>query len=269
MATERKSEEWLESALRTPDPVDKLEWCKKYLKANPEDSDVWEYSLRIASALGNEDEQSNCSKNAAMGRGVKHNLGRLRLGVVDSSAVDLFSQVLDEDSGQVDAWLGKIEALNNLKRYQESMISVEKVLTLNPRGFALAYVWLMKGESLDGLGRLNEALECYDKALGTDVGNYRALISKAATLFDLERYEEAIACWDQLLRGYQTAHNPDLAKTLIGYKEKAQARIQEKRRVQGKETGQQSADRPDFCAKCGNPLLKGANFCTKCGIRIA
>jgi tetratricopeptide (TPR) repeat protein len=240
---EKKGEEWLELALKTGDPEKKLEYCAKHLDVNSQDSDVWEYKAKILDNLRKESEAVDCYKEAAMGGELKYNMGQVHLGQEDSKAVSCFSDVLEENPSHVNAWVGKGEALNNLKRYQESIACVEKVLALNPRKLALVNAWIVKGMALEGLGRLDEAVECYDRSLEIDVSNHRALLSKAIALSDSERYEEAIVCSDQLLQKYP---NPDRMNAMLGFKKNAETRLQEKRRVESKkqERPEESKDGP-------------------------
>ena len=56
-----------------------------------------------------------------------------------------------------------------------------------------------KGISLDNLGKYNEAIEYYDKALEIDPENAEALNNKGVALDDLGKYNEAIEYYDKVL----------------------------------------------------------------------
>jgi len=60
--------------------------------------------------------------------------------------------------------------------------------------------WKNKGVSLDELGRHEEAIACYDKALEIDPGDVNTWSNKGTALGALGRHQEAIACLDQALR---------------------------------------------------------------------
>jgi tetratricopeptide (TPR) repeat protein len=60
--------------------------------------------------------------------------------------------------------------------------------------------WKNKGVSLDELGRHEEAIACYDKALEIDPGDVNTWSNKGTALGALGRHQDAIACLDQALR---------------------------------------------------------------------
>jgi len=53
-----------------------------------------------------------------------------------------------------------------------------------------------KGNALSGLGRRDEALSCYDRALEIDSGLARAWYNKGDELGHLKRFIEAKACFE-------------------------------------------------------------------------
>ena len=61
---EKKSEEWLELALKSKNLEKKLEYCTKYLESNPNSVDVWGYKADLLFILGREDEVGNCYRKA-------------------------------------------------------------------------------------------------------------------------------------------------------------------------------------------------------------
>jgi Flp pilus assembly protein TadD len=63
----------------------------------------------------------------------------------------------------------------------------------------LAFAWGNKARSLSNLGRYNEAIECYDKAIEIDPNYVFALSGKGWALADSEKYNEAIECYDKAI----------------------------------------------------------------------
>ena len=60
-----------------------------------------------------------------------------------------------------------------------------------------AVKWFSKGFALYELGRYEEAIECYDKAIELDPDYADAWKHKGDALYELGRYEEAIECYDK------------------------------------------------------------------------
>jgi tetratricopeptide (TPR) repeat protein len=60
--------------------------------------------------------------------------------------------------------------------------------------------WTLKGMSLNTLGRHQDAIFCFDKAIGLDRHNVAAWSSKGNALVALARLEEAMTCYDEALR---------------------------------------------------------------------
>jgi tetratricopeptide (TPR) repeat protein len=88
-------------------------------------------------------------------------------------------------------------ALHNLGRYNEAIEYYDKALEIDSKN---AVVLNNKGLALGNLGRYNEAIECYDKALEIDPKYVNALNNKGFALGNLGRYNEAIECYDKALK---------------------------------------------------------------------
>ena len=57
--------------------------------------------------------------------------------------------------------------------------------------------WINKGKALYELGRPEEAIECFDKAIELDPKKASAWYNKGTALTSLGRPEEAIECFDK------------------------------------------------------------------------
>lgn len=103
-------------------------------------------------------------------------------------------------------WMAVVETLSGIYRKE-----VGELPTLDNDGIALQARELMdKGYSLTELGRLEEALEAYDRAIQLQPDYAWAWARRARTLRLLERYEEALACYDRALTldpNYAWAYN--------------------------------------------------------------
>lgn len=68
----------------------------------------------------------------------------------------------------------------------------------------LAQAWSNKGNALASLDRYEEALSCYDRALEMDPRLVEAWHGKGNSLANLGRYEEALSCFDRALEIFPT-----------------------------------------------------------------
>ena len=87
-------------------------------------------------------------------------------------------------------------SLAGLGRHEEALECYDKALAVDPR---LADAWRSKGDSLGDLGRHEEAIECFDEALAIDPGLVAAWYYKGESLYLLGRPEEANVCFDEAL----------------------------------------------------------------------
>jgi len=94
----------------------------------------------------------------------------------------------------------------------------------------LAGALVNKGNALSDLGRLDEAIDCYDEAIGIcqrlveiegrkELENYlaSALVNKGVALSDLGRLDEAIVCYDEAIGIYQRLVEIEGQKELENY----------------------------------------------------
>jgi tetratricopeptide (TPR) repeat protein len=93
-------------------------------------------------------------------------------------------------------WSNKGSSLDSLGRDEEAIRCYDKALELDPR---LVFAWSNKGVSLKSLGRFEEAICCLDKALELDPRFAGAWNNKGISLNSLGRYDEAICCLDKAL----------------------------------------------------------------------
>jgi tetratricopeptide (TPR) repeat protein len=89
----------------------------------------------------------------------------------------------------------------NLGRYEEAVASYDRAIAINPD-----YVdaWHNRGNALFRLNRKKEAVASYDKAIAINPDYVDAWNNRGVALHDLRRYEEAVASYDKAI-----AINPD------------------------------------------------------------
>ena len=113
----------------------------------------------------------------------------------------LLKQICQEEVPQpgaqeLEAWdiLNKGTALNNLGRVKEALACFDKALQLLPRFDA---AWLDKGVALAQLGREKEALACYEKALEINPHSAHAWYNRGILQQNQGATEEALASYDR------------------------------------------------------------------------
>ena len=93
-------------------------------------------------------------------------------------------------------WINRGSSLANLGRYEEAVRCFDRALCLSPSSvMALDN----KGTGLEMLGRHEEAIACFDEALRLDPCNPSAWSHKGATLDSLGRYEQALQSQNRAL----------------------------------------------------------------------
>ena len=106
------------------------------------------------------------------------------------------SIILDEDPEEFgDLMLDIGEAYMNKEMYQESLPFLEKLI--NSVNYGQAAVWLRYGESLYGLGKLDESEMAYKKVISLAPQHHDARRSLSAILTELGRPDEALLTLDQ------------------------------------------------------------------------
>ena len=155
-------------------------------------------------------------------------------------SVEAYEQAIQASLDHPDAryFYGKANALRHLQRYDESLAAYDEAIRLNPHRVRVykekadillkleryteavkvldqltkidrenaAEHYLLKGQTLEKLGRYIDAIEAYDYAIQNDPGGtwIETLCQKKGDLLlDLKRYEEAVDAYSQAI-----SHNP-------------------------------------------------------------
>ena len=112
-----------------------------------------------------------------------------------SQAEKIISDSDPEFSSGLFVWdLGN--ALLNLGRYEEAIASYDKALEIKPDQDE---AWNNRGVALGNLGRYEEEIASYDKALEIKPENDAAWVIRGLALANLGRYEEVVVSCDQAL----------------------------------------------------------------------
>jgi tetratricopeptide (TPR) repeat protein len=92
--------------------------------------------------------------------------------------------------------LGKGQSLLNLGKLEEALGCFDEVLARDPRN---TDALVKKGTALERLRRPQEALECYDRAIAADNSMTIAYLYKGGLFNRMERFTEALQCYEQAL----------------------------------------------------------------------
>ncbi|MFO7618327.1 MAG: tetratricopeptide repeat protein [Thermoplasmata archaeon] len=95
-----------------------------------------------------------------------------------------------------DSWFNRGVALEKMGKSEQAIECFDKALEQNPND---SWAWFNKGVSLHRLGLLGEALYCYDKALTFNPNDPDLLSNKGIALRTLGRTDEALECYKKAL----------------------------------------------------------------------
>lgn len=117
-------------------------------------------------------------------------------------AAQAFSRARDLEPEEYEPAMGYAAALFRLRRYDEAVAAYDYVLRLDPENDAewRFAVLRFKGESLEHLGRIEEALSCYEQSLQSEPKDAEVWGNKGKALYQLHHYEDAISAFDEALR---------------------------------------------------------------------
>ena len=123
-------------------------------------------------------------------------------------ALKFFDYVIRIDDTNPDVWNERGTILNMLGKSEDALISYDKSIALClDNSLDDANMWASKANTLLGLQRYEEAIECYDNALKTDKHNPIILNNKGVALMELDNFKDAIECFNKVLVMYPD--NPD------------------------------------------------------------
>jgi len=111
-------------------------------------------------------------------------------------ALNCFNKSIELDASKEEYHYSKGNTLKLLEKYSDAIKSLDEALKINP-SFACAYQ--AKGEVLSELKRFDESLVFLSKACDLE-SKVSSLISKGNCLFSMHRFQEAIQCFDLVLK---------------------------------------------------------------------
>jgi tetratricopeptide (TPR) repeat protein len=121
-------------------------------------------------------------------------------------ALSKYDKVLELDPNHVGALQNWANALIDLKRFEEALAICDKA----PANADRPEVHNTRGVALGRVGRHDESLASYDRAIALMPDFVEAQCNRGSALHALKRHEEALTCYDQALAlqpGYAAAHS--------------------------------------------------------------
>ena len=115
-------------------------------------------------------------------------------------------QCIEREPERAEAYYKRANALNGLGRLEPALEDYDRAISLNP---SYAYALCNRGAVLERLGRREEALSSYDRAIELDPKDALTHYNRGSVLKDLERYEEALASYESAIGlngNYAEAH---------------------------------------------------------------
>jgi tetratricopeptide (TPR) repeat protein len=106
------------------------------------------------------------------------------------------------------SWKNNGDSLYILGKYEQAIASYEKAIRIDPD---YEKAWYNKGLSLKNLGRYNESIDCFNKTIKINKDSWESFYNIGFILKELGKYDDAIKNFDNAL-----AINPNSTKTLIG-----------------------------------------------------
>jgi tetratricopeptide (TPR) repeat protein len=103
------------------------------------------------------------------------------------------------------AWFNKGVVLGRMGRYDEELASFERALELQPDD---ADTWGNKGVVLGGMGRYEEALASFERSLQLQPDNANASFGKGMALDSMGHNDEALASYEHALQSLRSSGNP-------------------------------------------------------------
>jgi len=106
----------------------------------------------------------------------------------------------EEHRSEASVLLGKGQSLVNLGQIEEAIECFSKAIALDPKN---ADAFVKKGLAMERIQRMEEAIESYDRAIALNDTFTLAYLYKGAVCNKLQRFREALECYEKALRTEQ------------------------------------------------------------------
>jgi tetratricopeptide (TPR) repeat protein len=158
---------------------DSVKEFEKAIQLDPYDMDAWNWKGMVLDSRLNRLEEALAAYNKTIEIDGKNGSDNILLA---------------------NAWTAKGGVLAKLDRYNESTAAFSKALELNPQN--ADFIWYTKAWSFNASGWYEEAIKAYDSAIKLSDGNIttaQAYDGKGSALFHLGKHNEAVASYDKAI----------------------------------------------------------------------
>lgn len=112
-------------------------------------------------------------------------------------ALRVCDKILENDNKNIDIWLWKANILFLISnKYEEAIKCYDEAIATGIKNNKL---WEYKGDYLKALGRYKEAIECYNESIKINPKAIKSMINKAKTLFLICKYQDALILLDNVI----------------------------------------------------------------------
>ncbi|MFN8775929.1 MAG: tetratricopeptide repeat protein [Flavobacteriales bacterium] len=134
-----------------------------------------------------------------------------------AGAIRKYDQALQLDQDNLLALAEKAMSLLALQQYEESIGLCERALKLHPGAKSLGMVYVTAGNAYDGLKQTDKALEMYERGIIEFPDFYMLHFNKGITLTSMGRIDDAISCFEKSasLNPRHPGSQNALARTLL------------------------------------------------------
>jgi len=115
-------------------------------------------------------------------------------------ALECYEKALEVDPRNPELWNARGNLLSELGRMDDAIESYNRALEFALEDERGAHVWNRKGNAFLELGRFDEALECYEKAVEMEPSSDVYWTNLGVALLELERFEDALEAFNRALQ---------------------------------------------------------------------
>jgi tetratricopeptide (TPR) repeat protein len=114
-----------------------------------------------------------------------------------AGAIERYDKALELDHDNLLALAEKAFSLVSLQKYDESITYCKRAIEKHRGEKNLASTYVTYGNALDMLKQTDQAIAIYDEGIAEFPGNYQLYFNKGVTVSSINKYDEAIICFQK------------------------------------------------------------------------